>query len=168
MQVGIESFLNRVVTSRDRVLFSDLDPNGHLNASRAISMAIDHRSGALLDSVKFSSLHFTLEQKKTFFLTDLKTRFISQAFMDQWLTIGSWVSAFTDRTVEVRILLINEETLKTIAAVTINFICFDTITRKPGTWPKEFILNSDRNLLEEQVLAQDFAKKFTGIPADFI
>jgi YbgC/YbaW family acyl-CoA thioester hydrolase len=152
----IASLKDRVFTSRERVGFSHLDPNGHLNAVRAIEFATNHRGMAVEDQIKWSLVKLAMEKGLTFFMSDIQTNFVAPARLHEWLEIASWASEIEKDRFKLKALLLNAESKKIRATFNIGFVCINIKTGRPCPLPEMLESDSDVDLVPERPLVQDY------------
>jgi len=143
-------FIDRVVTSRERVQFTQIDPYGHLNAARYAELLINHRITAVQDQLGVVTLDIAKNLGVAFFISRLDIQYISPVFLGEELEIASWVDKIEDSAFRLRMVISGEKNRKVRAIATEMIQTVDIKTGKPVACPKGLPTQGEVSLLSQR------------------
>lgn len=164
-QISIESFLERVVTSEDRVGFTQVDSYYHMNAARYIEVALDHRGFAVEDQLKVSAYELGKQLGIAIVVKNFSVDYVSSALLGEKLEIASWADHLRSDGFSIKLTISNKETRKLRAWLGVVFRVIDLktgrLTDLPAAWPSD----SEEDLISLLPTASAYLSTLKGLPS---
>jgi YbgC/YbaW family acyl-CoA thioester hydrolase len=104
-ELKLIDFIGRVVTSRERVQFTHVDPYGHLNSARYTEFLINHRIDAIEDQLQVATLDIGKVLGTAFVISRMDIRYVSPSFLGEELEIASWIERLDKSGFELRLVI---------------------------------------------------------------
>jgi acyl-CoA thioesterase FadM len=165
--IPFADFVGRLHISHERAKFSQADPYGHMSSGHYVNLAFDHRIEAVKDQIQFDVLHLLKAHKLAFFLRDIRLVFVSPSAIGDNLEIASWVRTFSERDLEIRVLVSGKDDRLARALITIQFIFVNVQTGKPVPVPESLPSHADRNLIVELPPVAPYLETLKNLPRDW-
>ena len=123
--IPISSIVGKMIETRERVLFTDCDPYGHMGSAAYLVKAINHRLSAVTHQLGFDTLHAAQNLGVAFVNKEMHMDFRASALFDEELVVRSWIDRCRGYRMIVVVLILrasNQELLCQITAesVTVN------------------------------------------------
>lgn len=123
--VALSSIVGKMIETRERVLFTECDPYGHMGSAAYLGKAINHRLSAVTHQLGFDTLHAAQNLGVAFVNKEMHMDFRASALFDEELIIRSWIDRIRSFRMIVMVQILrasNEEVLCVITAesVTVN------------------------------------------------
>lgn len=166
-QIPFDSFLNKVLTSTERVQFSHVDPYGHLNTSRYVEYFLNHRIHAAEEQLQCLTMDLVKELSVGFVVQEMSTRFLLPCFQGETLEIASWVSQKSSHGFTLSVIMSSMKNHKAKACGRIQFVSVDMKTGRPIALPQALPSRAESDLTVERPTAQAYLEKIVGKPEDF-
>ncbi len=163
-QLRMEDFLNRVLTTSERVKFSQADPYGHLNTAQYVDMVLNHRLEALTTLAGIDLMTMTKTNGVAFVIHKFSVHLFAPSMVGDKLEIASWIAGLKSNGMEVRGIVLGEDDGKTRAAGIFDFITIDTTKGRPIPPPDVFESRYDKNPLVTLPTSSDFLSGIKRIP----
>ncbi len=144
-----KSLVKKILTSEQRVLFSDLDPYGHLNAAKYLEIMTNHRIAAAEDQIACHTLDLVKNSGVSFFLAEEMIRFLRPAHNGDALVIESWVSELLDKGFILECRVSNKGNESVLAKGSLRFSSVDARTGKPVNMPDQLPTRKTLDLIEK-------------------
>ena len=158
MMLTLPDFKERVMISNEIVKFSQVDPYGHLNASRYLEFMTNHRVEALVTQLECHTMDILKETGMGFVVTDARLKFRDAAICGEVLEVASWVVHHDSRSFNVKFVIASAESRRIKATGDFTFFSINVQTGKPGTIPAGLPSRSSENLLLKRPLAPDYVR----------
>ncbi|MES2855773.1 MAG: thioesterase family protein [Bdellovibrionota bacterium] len=155
-QLPLTDFVGRVVTSSERVQFSQVDPYGHLNASRYSEFFVNHRITAVEDQLQVSTVDLAKNLNVGFFVARLDIRYLAPCFLGEICEIASWVQTLSDGGFDLHITLIGLKNRKVRASGVMEIKTVDASTGKPVRCPAALPSRATTNVLAERPTSTEY------------
>lgn len=166
-KIPFNDFLNRVLTSMERVQFSHVDPYGHLNTSRYIEFFLNHRIHAAEEQLQCFTMDIVKELSVGFVVQEMSTRFLSPCFQGETLELASWVSEKLPSGFTLSVLMSSKKNHKAKACGRIQFVSIDLRTGKPVNLPEALPSRSESDLISDRPASLTYLEQIVGLPEDF-
>lgn len=155
-QMLLSDFVNRVVTSRERVQFTQIDPYGHLNAARYADLAVNHRITAVQDQLGVITLDIAKTMGIGFYVSSLNIQYVAPIFLSEEVEIASWVEKIEASAFHLRIVISGEKNKKVRALITQKIQTVDVKTGKPVPCPEALPSMGEADLLLKRPTAAEY------------
>ncbi len=165
MQLPLQEFIGRVVTSTERVQFSQVDPYAHLNASRYSEFFVNHRITAVEDQLQVSTIQIAKTMNVGFFVSRLDVRYHAPSFLGETCEIASWVHSIHQSGFDLRLILSGTKNGKVRASGMMEIRTVDALTGKPVSCPVALPSTGATNLLLDRPLATDYLARLVNVPS---
>ncbi len=162
IELPMEDFLNRVVTSEERVQFSQVDPYGHLNASRYSEFIINHRITAVEDQLQVITLDVMKNHGVGFYVSRLDLRYRSPSFLGEKLEISSWVHQLRTNGFDLHMVVSGSADRNIRATALIEIQCVDVKSGGITSCPEKLTSRAEENVLALRPLSSDYLKTLIG------
>lgn len=166
--ISFPTFLNKVLTSNERVQFSHVDPYGHLNSSKYVEFFLNHRIHAAEEQLKCFTMDIVKELSIGFVVQDINIRFLSPSFQGEVLEIASWVSSISEFGFTLNMIMASETKRKAKAIAKVKFVSIEMKTGRPIKLPEALPSRSTESLIITRPDSNTYISTLTGIPEDFI
>jgi YbgC/YbaW family acyl-CoA thioester hydrolase len=163
-QLKMEDFLNRVLTTKERVKFSQADPYGHLNTAQYVDMVLNHRLEALSMLIGVDLMDTTRTDGIAYVIHKLSFTLFAPSVVGDRLEIASWIAELQQRGMEIRSIIVGEQDRRTRAAGILNFITIDTKTGRPVAPPAVFESTYEDNSLVRLPTSTEYLEGIKRIP----
>ncbi|GEM_PF-1927509 len=163
-QLKMEDFIDRVLTTSERVKFSQADPYGHLNTAEYVDMVLNHRLEALATLAGINLMTLAELDGIAFVIHKFSVNLFAPSMVGDKLEIASWIAGLQSNGMEVRGIVIGEEDRKTRAAGIFDFITIDTKRGRPIPPPEVFESRYQNNPLVSLPFSYDYLEGIKRIP----
>ncbi len=160
----IEDFVDRVMTSHERVQFSQVDPYGHLNASRYAEFVTNHRITAVEDQTGVSTYDIIKTLGIGFVVARLDLRYQAPSFLGETIEIASWIELVNAGGIEVRLVLSGAENKKVRATALMSVRTVDVKTGRPVACPESLPSRLEGDVLSGCPLKVDYLSGLKNLP----
>ena len=162
-QISISDFINRVVSSEERIGFSFVDPYGHLSTCRYLELFVNHRVSAPDEQQGISTMQLA-KSNIGIFLSHSSVDYLRPTKLGDTVNIFSWVQSFSASGFEIYGVMCNSERKFAHATFQVSVRTVDLATGKPIPLPRTLPCRSD-TLMQNLPLRNHFIKPIKGIPA---
>lgn len=162
-QILLEDFKNRVLTSRERVHFTFIDPYGHLNANRYLEFILNHRIAAAEEQLQCVTMDIAKEMKIGFVVTDIALKYLSPAFLSEELEIASWVTDVLPQGFKISAVISSIKTKKVKLSARLEFKSVGAQDGRLTAMPTALPSRSEERLIEARPLAADYVSDIRGL-----
>lgn len=101
----IEDLKCRVLVSREKVKFSQVDAYGHLNSARYLEFMTNHRIEAAEDQLGCYTLDLAKNLNIGFVVVDAHVQFLRPALSGENLEISSWLEFYDENGFSLRVFI---------------------------------------------------------------
>jgi len=164
--VPSKDFINRVVLSDERVLFSFVDPFGHLNTSRYVEMFVNHRILAPDEQAGISTMALHKDLKISMVFHEVQAKFLVPALLGEHLHIASWVASIHETGFAIRGVIFGAKDSRVKATLGADLRSVSAETGRPVPLPKE-VPCREGGLLEKLPQKDEYLKGIKGVPKEF-
>jgi YbgC/YbaW family acyl-CoA thioester hydrolase len=135
LMIPMEALRSRVLISREKVKFSQVDPYGHLNAARYLEFMVNHRVDAAEDQLSCVVLDLLQELRVAFVVADARVQYLRPSFCGEELEIASWLEAVSEQGFSLTVLIsaYKSRQAKSIGKIQFRSVC--AANGKPSTMP---------------------------------
>ena len=161
----LTELVNRVVTSQERVQFSQLDPYGHLNASRYVEYLINHRFAALEDQLHVETLEMVKTLNVAFVIARLDTRYHLPSFIGEHLEVASWVETLNATGFDLRLVISGIENRRVRTSALMEIRTVDAKTGKLIRSPDGLLSRSDSEVIKSRPTRDDYLATLERVPS---
>jgi acyl-CoA thioesterase FadM len=167
IHLPIADFMNRVLTTRERVKFHQADPYGHLNSGEYVSLVMDHRVEALRDQLQCDVAHWAAALKVGYVLRELRMEFVAPAFVGGFLEVGSWGYKLEADGFHARFVILGEQDRAARAFGTMRFVTVDLATGRKIPGPESLPSRADTNLLLARPTSAEYLLSVRNTPDEW-
>ena len=161
----LASFIDRVVTSRERVQFTQVDPYGHLNASRYTEFLVNHRITAVEDQLQVVTLEIAKTLSVAFVLERLDIRYHAPSFLSEELEIASWVESIHATGFRLQLVIVGEKNRRVRATALNDVRTVDVIKGQPVACPAGMPSKADESIFLSRPLSTEYVAGLRGYRA---
>ena len=161
MFIEVSEFLQRVISSEETVMFTMIDPYGHLSSSRYLEFMINHRVSAAEDQFKLYTSDVALDGVG-FFLKRSEIDFKRPLTSGQRIKISSWMSDCHKYGFRIDIIILIDN-IRVHARGALEFITVDLKSGKPKHCTEGFRTRTDLNTIQKLPLWADFSQNIKGL-----
>lgn len=166
-QIPTRNFLDRVVTSLEKVTFSFADPYGHLSTSRYVEMFVNHRISAVEEKAGLHTLGLLKELKLAMVFQEIRTSFLTPALIGENLEIESWITAVEESGFTLKGVIWGTKNRRAKSVLSARLRSMDLESGRPKLLPPHLPGISETDLLSLCPTSKDYLKGLKGIPAGF-
>jgi len=164
IDLKLSDFMNRVLTTRERVKFPQADPYGHLNSGEYVSLVMGHRVEALKDQLRCDVGHWARVLKVGYVLRELQVEFVAPAFVGEFLEVASWGVRLETDGFHARFVIVDEGDRAARAFGTMRFVTVDLATGRRVTGPDNLPSDADTNLLLARPTTAEYLPTIRNVP----
>lgn len=117
--------------------YYEIDPLGHLSTVHYPRYYIDHRLEGMRRFIGLDTKDL-MHAPVSLYVIHISCHFLKPVVMDQQLTIHSFVAEVKEKTCNVQCEMLDENATQ-LSTCQMDCICIDTQTRRPITWPDDYI-----------------------------
>lgn len=161
-QIPVQEFLNRVVSSQERIGFSFSDPYGHLSTCRYLELFVNHRILAPDEQQGITTMEL-VKQNIGLFFAHAGVDYLRPTFLGETVELNSWVKAFDTSGFEVFGVLYGKEKKDARATFKAKIRSVDLKTGKPVALPSTIPCRSDQ-LISQLPFKDQVLPLIKGIP----
>lgn len=164
LMIPMEDLKSRVLISREKVKFSQVDPYGHLNAARYLEFMVNHRVDAAEEQLSCVVLDLLQELKIAFVVADARVQYLRPSFCGEELEIASWIEAVSDQGFFVTVLISGSRSrqAKSIGKIQFRSVC--AATGKPSAMPASLPSRATEDVVS-RCPKVEYYKKTVKVPA---
>jgi acyl-CoA thioesterase FadM len=168
IELRMSDFMGRVLVTRERVKFHQVDPYGHLNAGQYVSLVMGHRVEALQDQLRCSVTHWVEVLKVGFYLREISVQFVAPAFSGDFLEVASWGIDLEAYGFGARFVILGEGDRAARAAGTMRFAAVNAETGRKIPLPETLPSQAEENLLLTRPTAREFLQTVRSVPPEWL
>jgi acyl-CoA thioester hydrolase len=163
IQVLMAGVRRRVLTTTERVKFTDADPYGHLASGAYVNMIMSHRVEALQDRLGFSIVRFAASGV-AFPARSVTVTYLRPTYVGEVLELGSWIEEMDDSRFELRVIVADAADRTARAVATIEFVTVDARTGKRMTTPEMLPSSAKSDPLPDLPGSEEYVAGILGLP----
>jgi YbgC/YbaW family acyl-CoA thioester hydrolase len=163
--IELSAFVDRVVTSCEKVQLSEVDPYGHLNASRYAEYLINHRFSAVEDQLKVSTIGLLRSTGIAFVVTRLDIRYLRPCFLGEVIETGSWVVSLEEMGFSLNLVMSSESNKKVRAHAQMDCRSIVAATGKSVAMPTKFPTRATPDIVFSRPLSADYLSGLLDVPS---
>lgn len=165
--IPLKEFVDRVVTSTEKVQLSEVDPYGHLNASRYAEYLINHRFSAVEDQLKVSTIGVLRSTGVAFVVTRLDIRYVRPCFLGEIIETGSWVRSFDESGFTLNLVMSSEANKKVRAHAVMECRSIIAATGKSVAMPTLFPTTGPTSIAQTRPTSSQYLSTLVDVPQIF-
>jgi YbgC/YbaW family acyl-CoA thioester hydrolase len=161
-QLPIHDFIDRVVTSQERVQFTHVDPYGHLNSARYTEFLINHRIDAIEDQLQVVTLDIAKVLGAAFVIARMDIRYLAPTFLGEHLEIASWVEGLHSSGFTLQLVISGGEKRKVRAQAMQEIRTVNFKTGQPIECPTFLPTKGSSDILQTRPLKTEYIAGLKG------
>jgi acyl-CoA thioesterase FadM len=167
-EIPLSDFLNRVISSKEKVQFSFVDPYGHMNASRYLESILNHRIHACEEHLACFTMDIAKLLNQAFVLHRIDLRYLKPSFLSENLEIGSWVKRISADGFSLSICVSNPHSKSVRVVGILEFKSVDLKTGKSVAIAPFLPSRSEEELIQKFPLASEYTAQLKDYPSDLL
>jgi acyl-CoA thioesterase FadM len=164
IDLKLTDFMNRVLTTRERVKFPQADPYGHLNSGEYVSLVMGHRVEALQDQLRCDVGQWARILKIGYVLRELQVEFVAPAFVGAFLEVASWGYLVEPDGLRARFVIVDEGDRAARAFGAMRFVTVNLATGRKVPGPDALPSTADTNLLLARPTTAEYLQTIRNVP----
>ena len=160
--------MDKILISERKVRFQDCDPFNHLNNAKYLDYFLNAREDQLLESYNLDIFDIAINKSLGWVIYSNQILYLNPVFTMETIVIETQLTAFTSKSLNVEMRMLDKERLKLKSILWTSFIHFDLKLQKPVNHQDEYlrlfenvVLPVDQKTIEERrnFLLRDLARE---------
>lgn len=148
--IPLPDFVDRVLTTRERIQFSFADPYGHLNSAKYLELMLNHRLHAADEQLSCHAMDIAKKLGIGFATATVDLRFVSPCRVGEWVELASWVSTHDTSGFTLSLIMVGEKSRKVKATAEVRFASINLSSNASCPMPEALPTRAQAGVITER------------------